>query len=175
MASFNPNQRISSHFYWAELTASQAAQRLGLDNTPSPAARANLQRLAEYLECVRLWLRSRPLIISSGYRSPAVNKAVGGSLNSAHMSGLAVDFICPDYGSPLTVMRAIEAAANNGVIPLQPFDQLIYEGTWVHLGLAELGVKPRMQVLEARFTASAPTRYIDASITATTAKQTGAA
>ena len=100
---------------------------------------ANLMRLAAVLEDVRHVLGSRPILISSGFRSEAVNKAVGGSTSSAHRLGLAADFTCPDFGSPLMVCRAI---ASSGI----QFDQLIHEkGSWVHLGLSQSA--PRTQML----------------------------
>lgn len=68
-----------------------------------------------------------PITISSGYRSPAVNKAVGGVATSDHVKGYAVDFTCPGYGSPTKIADAI---AKSGI----PFHQVIDEaGRWVHL------------------------------------------
>lgn len=124
---------LTPHFTLEEFTHSQTAARKGIPNVPPTATpeRANLQRLAEVMEGVRALLNDRPILISSGYRSIRVNKAVGGSKNSAHMSGLAVDFTCPSYGTPLEVCEALEQHMHDLGI-----DQLIYEyGTWVHLGL----------------------------------------
>ena len=95
--------KLSKHFTLEELTRSATAQRLGLDNLPSVHELANLMRLATVLEDVRHVLGSRPILISSGFRSEAVNKAVGGSPSSAHRLGLAADFTCP--GSPCTAFR----------------------------------------------------------------------
>ncbi|OZI27992.1 peptidase M15 [Bordetella genomosp. 7] len=131
--------RLSKHFTLTELTRSATAQRLGLDNSPTVHELANLMRLAAVLEDVRHVLGSRPILISSGFRSEAVNKAVGGSTSSAHRLGLAADFTCPDFGSPLMVCKAI---ASSGI----QFDQLIHEkGSWVHLGLSHS--VPRTQLL----------------------------
>ena len=117
--------QLTEHFTLAELTVTQ--QR-GLDNTPSPAAIDNLRRTAELLEQVRaLW--DRPIVVTSGYRSPEVNKAVRGSLYSQHMSGQAADFIIPGAGSPLEICKAISAAS-----PAIVYDQLIHEWkAWVHI------------------------------------------
>ena len=102
----------------------------------------NLVRTAEVLEKVRILLDDKPVLLSSGYRSPGVNAAVGGSKNSAHMSGLAADFICPDFGTPLQVCKKLEPFMRDLGI-----DQLIYEfGTWVHLGL-HFGSAPRHQMM----------------------------
>ncbi|VVE59449.1 peptidase M15 [Pandoraea iniqua] len=135
---------LTLHFTLDELTHSQTADRRGIDNTPSDEIVTNLIRVAQTLERVRVLLGSRPVSISSGYRSPDLNRAVGGARNSAHLYGLAADFICPGYGTPLQICKAIAASGID-------FDQLIYEGTWVHLGLAKAGEKSRQQVLTAKF------------------------
>lgn len=134
-----PVTRLTRHFTLDELTVSEEAARRGLDNTPSEAAIANLQRLAETMELVRHLLDNKPIIVTSGYRSPAVNQVVGGAAQSAHLSGAAVDFICPAFGTPLEVCHWIEPHLAKFAI-----DQLIHEfGAWVHLGLAV----PRAQTL----------------------------
>lgn len=129
--------RLSPHFTLEELTATQHRR---LDNTPSPATLENLRRTAERMEEVRSLLGDRVIKVSSGYRSPAVNKAVGGAKTSAHLSGLAVDFVCPTFGSPAEVCAAI---ARSDLI----FDQLIEEGRWIHLSADPRG---RRQVLTKR-------------------------
>lgn len=134
-------KKLTEHFTLDELVASQTASRKGIDNTPSPAILKNLLRLATVLEDVRLTLDGAPLIISSGYRSPALNKAVGGSKSSAHMEGLAVDFTAPFFGTVLQTAKRIAASKVQ-------FDQVIHEyGSWVHLGLASIGEAPRLQKL----------------------------
>lgn len=128
---------LSEHFTLAELTASQAASRHGLDNTPSPNEIASLKRLARTLEAVRELLNA-PIIISSGYRSIPVNRCVGGDRSSMHVHGLAADFIAPAYGPTIQVANAISASGIE-------FDQLINEyDRWVHIGLAPADAAPRM-------------------------------
>jgi zinc D-Ala-D-Ala carboxypeptidase len=117
--------QLTQHFTLEELTFSSTAQRLGIDNSPTPTLAAHLTRLAMGLEQIRALLGA-PMHIDSGYRCPALNKAVGGVLNSAHLDGYAADFVAPEYGTPLQVARAI---AGSGI----PFDQVIQEGTWVHV------------------------------------------
>lgn len=130
------SEYLSPHFSLAELTAT-SHRRLG--NTPTPEALENLRkRLAPGLETVRLILmaaagREVAMLVSSGYRSKAVNRKVGGSATSGHLYGYAADFIAPRLGGPLAVCRAI--AASN-----LPFDQLIEEGTWTHISF-----DPRMR------------------------------
>ncbi|AJD82866.1 endolysin [Achromobacter phage 83-24] len=135
---------LTPHFTLEELIHSDTAVARGIKNIPTEAEQANLLRLAQTLEEVRNVLGGKPIIISSGYRGEALNKAVGGVPDSAHRLGLAADFICPLFGSPYEICKAIQAS---GV----KFDQLIYEigprSPWVHLGLRAGGSLPRMEVL----------------------------
>ncbi|MCC6474263.1 MAG: peptidase M15 [Burkholderiales bacterium] len=129
--------RLTPHFTLAQLTRSETAERCGLDNAPPQDVLENLQRLARGLEAVRELLGSE-LEISSAYRSAQVNDAVGGTASSQHLSGLAADFSCPAYGSPLDVARAVR---DSGL----EFDTVILEfGRWVHLSFAP---EPRGRVL----------------------------
>jgi zinc D-Ala-D-Ala carboxypeptidase len=124
-----------------EFTLSQTAARLGLDNSPDAQSLKNLKRLAATLEAVRTLLGEVPLVISSGYRSATVNKAIGGASSSAHMTGLAVDFTAPAFG---TVLATAKAIAKSGIV----FDQMIFEyGRWVHLAIAPEDKDPRAQLL----------------------------
>ena len=101
-------------------------QHRDLDNTPPAEVIAILRQTAARMEAVRKALGDRVISISSGYRSPQVNRAVGGARTSAHLSGQAVDFNCYGLGSPREVCRII---AGSDVA----FDQLIEEGAWVHI------------------------------------------
>lgn len=139
---------LSPHFSLAELVASQVATRKGIDNTPAAAVVANLTRLAAMLEQVRA-LVGAPIAVSSGYRSPALNKAVGGAANSAHVLGLAADI-----STAKLAPKALALLIRQSDIA---FDQLIYEGTWVHIGLS--GGTSRRQVLTAKF-ASGGVSYV---------------
>ena len=132
--------RISEHFTLEELCFSEAAARLGLDNTPSPTAIANLRRVAVVMERVRTQLGDRPIVVHSGYRSAEVNQTVGGAATSAHCCGLACDFVCSAFGTPAEVALAI---LNSNI----EFDQLILEYGWVHIGLAHEGSLIRREVL----------------------------
>src|SRR5262245_15071723 len=102
-----PTTMLTPHFTLEEFIVSQTAARLGLPNMPTGQERTNIQRTAEIMEKVRTILGDRPLLISSGYRSPQVNKAVGGSSTSAHMSGLAVDFTVPGFGTPIEICHKL--------------------------------------------------------------------
>jgi hypothetical protein len=132
---------LTENFSLDELVFSQTAARLGIDNTPDAQVLKNLKHLATQLELVRTALGSVPIVISSGYRSDAVNIAVGGAAGSQHRTGLAVDFTAPRFG---TVLQTAKAVAACGVA----FDQVIYEfGRWVHLGVAAPGTVAKAQTL----------------------------
>lgn len=135
---------ITEHFTLQELTASDYALRHGIDNTVTdPDVMANLYLLADGLELIRA-LIDVPIHISSGYRCPKLNSALRGSRTSAHMIGLAADFTAPAFGSPREI--ALEIAASD-----VPFDQLIFEGTWVHVAFPAYPNPPARTVMTAVF------------------------
>lgn len=129
--------RISEHFILEEFTRSQVAARFGIDNTPSPEIITNLIYNASQMELVRN-LFGLPIHVSSGYRCKKLNQKIGGSNTSDHMEGLATDFTIPAFGSPYSV--ALKIAGSD-----IPFDQLIYEYDWVHIGFRRAG--QRRQIL----------------------------
>lgn len=135
--------KLSPNFSLAEFIKSDTAKRLGNDNAPTPEHRHNLVFTAENMERVRALLLNNPILISSGYRNPVVNRAVGGVPNSQHALGQAVDFSCPKFGSNFDVAKKIAESD-------LPFDQIIYEvsstGTWVHISFVK-GRIPRRSVL----------------------------
>lgn len=135
---------LSPHFHLDEFTVSQEAARRGIDNTPTDEVIPRLELLARHLELVRTILGGHPIILTSGYRCDELNTAIGGSRTSAHLRGDAADFICPRFGTPLAICRALAIQED------LPFDQLIEEGGWVHLGFAREGARPRRQVLTKR-------------------------
>lgn len=138
---------LSDHFSLEEFTFSEYAQRHGIDNTPGQHELMNLHDLAQEMERVRAVL-GYPIHVTSAYRSPKVNSAVGGSAKSEHMAGLACDFTCPGFGSNFEVANAIKAS---GIV----FDQLILEYGWVHIGFADEGQPYRGECLTKR-SAAAP-------------------
>lgn len=126
-----PILKLSEHFTLDELIVTQVRD---VDNEPrSEIVLSNLRELARRMEGVRSLLESKPIIVTSGFRSTLVNKIVGGSPTSAHLSGHAADFICPGFGTPFEICEKI---AGSDFL----FDQLIFEETWVHLSFA-----PRMR------------------------------
>lgn len=131
---------LTPHFTLAEMTASQVASREGIDNVPDSRAIANLVETCRSLETVRT-LVSRPILVSSGYRSEVLNRRIGGSRSSAHINGLAADIIAVSL-TPRDLARRIMDSDLS-------FDQLIFEfDGWVHLGFAE--GRQRREVLTIR-------------------------
>lgn len=121
---------LSPHFTLDELTVSQEAARRGIDNTPPPEVIRALERTAQGLEAVRIRLGGAPIVVSSGYRCPELNAAIGGAKASQHMTGQAADIICPRFGGPVEVAYALR---DSGI----EYDQLILEyGRWVHISFS---------------------------------------
>ena len=133
--------KLTEHFTVEEMTHSEAATRRGLDNTCPDDLKANMQRVADALEVIRAHYNA-PIYVTSCYRSPKVNKAVGGSPTSAHRFASAADF---------EVSGAQNIDVCRKVAELLPdFDQIIYEfgpSGWVHLGFTNK--TPRKQLLSA--------------------------
>lgn len=126
--------KLTPNFTLAELTKSDTARQRGLSNMPSGVHLENLRFTATQMELVRSLLGNVPVNVSSAYRSPLVNKAVGGVPNSDHMLGYAVDFTASRFGSPyLIVAKIVDSDLK--------FDQIIHEKRrWVHISF-----HPRMR------------------------------
>ncbi|MSP02217.1 MAG: DUF882 domain-containing protein [Acetobacteraceae bacterium] len=110
--------QLTTHFSLEEFTHSSKALSMGDKNQPTPAHLVNLRHLAERMEAVRAMF-NRPIEITSAYRNPAVNAAVGGVPTSAHALGHAADFHV-DGLEDLDVAKQIR---DGGL----KFDQLIHE------------------------------------------------
>lgn len=141
--------KISEHLALAEVTRSDSAKRKGISNEPTAEHLENFKKLAENVfEPIRKHF-GVPIHISSGYRSKALNQAIGGSLSSQHCTGEAIDIDMDGSSNGVTnkmVFDYIKANLN--------FDQLIWEfGTkdnpdWVHVSFESTG-KQRKQILRA--------------------------
>lgn len=123
------------YFTIDELTASTEARKMGIDNTPSPSV---VDSLTELVDNVLDPLRARygyPIHVSSGYRCPRLNKAVGGSPTSQHVKGEAADIYVTD--------KRDKAMLFSMIYYLLPFDQLIWEKgddeapSWIHVSYRE--------------------------------------
>lgn len=126
-----------------ELYRSETAERLGIDNTPTEDIWLNLRVLMAFLDQLReAW--GSGIIITSGYRCEALNKAVGGSKNSSHKYGLAVD-MKPVNGKNKEFFHFVESFLKDKNVD---FDQLIneYNYSWVHLGLFNKDGEQRKQI-----------------------------
>jgi zinc D-Ala-D-Ala carboxypeptidase len=110
--------QLSEHFSLEEFTVSTTAISMGIENKPTPEHMPNLQNLARCMEDVRA-LFNRRIEITSGYRNPQVNAAVGGVPTSAHAQGHAADFHVDGF----TDLDAAKVVRDS---PLK-FDQLIFE------------------------------------------------
>lgn len=131
--------QLSPHFSLAEMTKSQTASRKGIPNDPGPAEIVALKMLCEkVLEPVRSHF-GKPLFVNSGYRSPRVNRSVGGSGTSQHCKGEAADIEIPGVAN-----GAIAAWIRDNLA----YDQLILEAYtagqpssgWVHVSYRPDGV-----------------------------------
>lgn len=122
------------YFTMTELTSSATARRKGIDNTPDAKAKAALSALvANVLDPLREKY-GKPIVVSSGYRCPKLNKAVGGVARSQHTKGEAADIRCVS-GSRAENKRLFDLIVASGL----PFDQLIdeYGYDWVHVSFKD--------------------------------------
>ena len=139
---------LSKNLSLAEVTKSATAKRRGIANEPTEAHLENLKAVAENIfQPIREEFMC-PIFVSSGYRSEALNEAIGGSKTSQHSTGQALDLDADVYGV------ITNADIFNYIYDNLEFDQLIWEfGTdenpdWVHVSHHK-GGKNRLQVLKA--------------------------
>lgn len=159
--------QLSEHFTLEEGMDSPNALRLGIDNTPDDATVERMQVAAAGMEQVRETL-GFPIHVNSWFRSEEWEKVLthkdyvrwcsahGYEVNDqswalyfsrkGHPKGYAIDFVCPQFGTPLNIVHAIASCSIK-------FDQLIQEGTWVHISFDP---QMRGQVMTATFTDGVP-------------------
>ena len=127
--------KLSQHFDLAELTASNKATQLGIDNTPPPELIPRLVLLADMLERIRSTL-GVPMTITSGYRCSQLNSAIGSRNTSDHPQGHAADFVAPAFGTPTEIARLLAP-----LVKVLGIGQIILEGVagkqWVHVSTRE--------------------------------------
>jgi uncharacterized protein YcbK (DUF882 family) len=132
---------LTPHFTLDELTASETAARNDWDNTPNESELANLTRLADFLEQVKVVLGGKPIMINSAFRSKKVNDAVGSRDTSQHRIGCAADIRVPGM-TPDEVVRKVIASGIS-------YDQVIREfDRWTHISIPNsVDRAPRKQAL----------------------------
>jgi len=130
--------QLSEHFSLEELTHTDHRE---FDNTPTDTELANLVRLANFLEEVKVVLNNKPIMINSAFRSKQVNDAVGSKDTSQHRIGCAADIRVPGM-TPDEVVRAVIGSKLS-------YDQVIREfDRWTHISIPNLSVdKPRQKAL----------------------------
>jgi hypothetical protein len=148
------DERVGGSFWLSEFLRSDVAVRRGIDNMPAGSVLQLVRGvLGPGMQRVRNAL-GVPVLITSGYRSPALNAAIGGARNSAHTLGLAADFIAPVFGTPKSIARYL--MERSGEIR---FEQLIWEGTWCHIAFPADGRAPKGEVLTAHFDGAGRVTY----------------
>lgn len=131
--------RITDHFTLSEFTDSETARRRHIDNTPSAPIVVAITTLCTFLLEPLRQRYGRPIIVTSGYRCPLLNAAVGGATSSQHMRGEAADI---KGSSPADNMRLYHMIRNSF-----SFDQVIAEEydpktntcQWVHVSCKGVG------------------------------------
>ena len=135
---------MSKYFSLKELIASTEAYKRKIDNTPGEEENAHLEELMEFMDGIRsAW--GSAIIVTSGYRCPELNEAIGGSKKSAHLAGYAVDCVpannrkkeffefCKEYLKDLD------------------FDEMLFEknskgAIWIHIALKSIDGKQRKKI-----------------------------
>ena len=138
------------HFTFREFERSERADELNIDNRIPELAEAHIVELVDILLDPLREAWGGPLTVSSGYRCPELNRAVGGSATSAHTAGWAADLV-PDSDDPRGVQGLVDFAIEWLTATGLPFDQLIDERSdgsrWLHIGIRNLKGKQRRQVM----------------------------
>ena len=156
ITKINTNMKLSEHFTLAELTKTNVM----IENVPNEAQVNNLKRVCQWLERLRqrynLNIKEKiknkneePIVINSGYRSPQVNKAVGGAANSNHLTGCAVDIRVAGMEQLLRYAVILLDIADEG---REDFDELLMErnakGTyWLHFAVRPEGNRRKIVFL----------------------------
>ena len=142
----NKETKLSEHFSLAELTKTKT----GIENVPSEAQVENLRRVCRWLERLRKRWNDKygdgddPIIINSGFRSPEVNKAVGGVPTSNHLTGCAVDIRCIGMEQALRYAAILLDISD---MSREDFDELLIEQkahvVWIHFAVRPSGNRRR--------------------------------
>jgi zinc D-Ala-D-Ala carboxypeptidase len=126
--------KLSAHFDLEEFTCSDTAARMCINNDLPIELLAEAKKTADMMEAIRAYLSDRlqkpcPVIITSAYRCPQLNKAIGSSETSDHIKMMACDFKAPAFGSPYDICRELAPAMS-----MLGIGQIIYEfESWIHV------------------------------------------
>lgn len=141
----NLSQKLSEHFTLREFVRSATAERLHIDNTPGWEHVARLCHLCQrVLEPLRH--RFGRIVITSGYRCPRLNRAVGGVSNSQHMRGEAADIRVVDMVVGMQMFNFIRECCD--------YDQLLFEhsprtgGIWLHVSCRTAGNNRHQAIIQ---------------------------
>lgn len=137
------------YFTFHEFERSETARSLGIDNRMPELIEAHVVELVDKLLDPLREAWGAPLVVSSGYRCPELNKAVKGSKTSAHLAGWAADLV-PDSGDPRGVQGLVNFAIEWLTVTGLPFDQIIDERSggrrWLHIGIRNLKGEQRREM-----------------------------
>lgn len=146
--------KLSKNFTLSEIIHSNTAKRLGINNAPNKEHLKNMQVLVrDLIQPIRDALG--PIRISSGYRNPELNRAIGGSTKSQHCKGEALDLQYWSKGK-MSNKEIYDWVVKSGI----EFDQMIneFDYSWIHISLKSNG-KNRKQILEAYKDSDGDTAY----------------
>ncbi len=138
---FKQIEPAKSELPYKHLIESETAEKLGIDNTPNDEQVKNLQQLnLRIYTPIKTGLDKlgKNLIVTSGFRSPELNKHIGGAPNSHHCDGRALDLICDNVEFLFKFIKGLNL----------PYTQLIKEPSWIHISLSLKDI-PEKQDLEA--------------------------
>ena len=148
IVQLNSQANLSEHFKLGEFTKSNSHPEVY--NIPSHEAIANLKRVCVWLEVLRS-RAGRPILINSGYRSPQLNKKIGGVPTSNHLTGCAVDIRVADMEQLIRYAAILLDYADESH---QQFDELLiernrYGAIWLHFAVRPKGNRRKVAFIQA--------------------------
>ncbi len=148
IVQLNSQAKLSEHFVLGEMTRSNSHPEVY--NIPTHEAIANLKRVCEWLEVLRSRV-GEPILINSGYRSPQLNKKIGGVPTSNHLTGCAVDIRVADMGQLIRYAAILMDYADESH---QDFDEILieknrYGAIWLHFAVRAKGNRRKVNFIQA--------------------------